>query len=376
MTIAYVITRADAVGGATIHVRDLARAMLERGHRVLVLVGGVGPVTDQLADAGVPFRALKFLRRPVQPLREWRALAELISVLRQMRPDLVSAHTAKAGFIARAACARLGIPSIYTPHGWVIDDRISVGWGSVFSTAERLASRWTRAIICVCEYERQLAIRKRVGAERKLFLVHNGVRDVAAGLRADTGRGAVRICSVARLDSPKDHSTLLRALAELRSESWELDLVGEGPLERALRKQAAELGIGERVHFLGYQPNPAGTLATAQIFVLASRSEAFPRSILEAMRAGIPVVAADVGGVSEAVIPGVNGLLVPPQNPQALSSAIGRLLASAAYRQQLGDAGRQAFEARFQARTMVDKTEAIYRHVLKSKNGSRTWDML
>ncbi|MDQ2946854.1 MAG: glycosyltransferase, partial [Acidobacteriota bacterium] len=286
MTIAYVITRADAVGGASIHVRDLARAMLERGHRVVVLVGGVGAVSDQLADAGIPFQSLQFLRRPVQPLGDWRAVAELISVLRQMRPDLVSAHTAKAGFIARAACARLGIPSIYTPHGWVIDDRISIAWGAVFSTAERLASRWTRATICVCEYERQLAIRKRLGAEQKLFVVHNGVRDVGAGLRADTGRSAIRICSVARLDSPKDHSTLLRALAELRSETWELDLVGDGPLESARRKQAAVLGIGKRVHFMGYQPNPAGTLARAQIFVLASRSEAFPRSILEAMRAG------------------------------------------------------------------------------------------
>lgn len=376
MTIAYVITRADAVGGATIHVRDLARAMLERGHRAVILVGGVGPVTDQLAAAGIPFQALKFLRRPVQPLRDWRAVAELISVLRQMRPDFVSAHTAKAGYIARMACASLGIPSIYTPHGWVIDDRISVAWGSVFSTAERLASRWTRAIICVCEYERQLAIRKHVGTEQKLFLVHNGVHDVGAGLRADTGRSPVRICSVARLDSPKDHSTLLRALAELRLERWELDLVGEGPLEPALRSQATELGIGERVHFLGYQPDPAGTLARAQIFVLASRSEAFPRSILEAIRAGLPVVASDVGGVSEAVIPGINGLLVPPQNPQALRTAIGRLLASAAYRQELGNAGRQAFEARFQAQTMVDKTEAIYRQVLKAENGSRTWDML
>ena len=371
MTIAYVISRADAVGGASIHVRDLARAMLEGGHRVVVLVGGLGPVTDQLADAEIPFRALQFLRRPVQPLRDWRALAELISVLGQMRPDLVSAHTAKAGFIARAACARLGIPSIYTPHGWVIDDRISVAWGAIFTTAERLVSRWTRAIICVCEYERQLAIKKHVGTEQNLFVVHNGVRDVGAGLRAETGRSPVRICSVARLDSPKDHSTLLRALAELRSETWELDLVGEGPLKRALRKHAAELGISERVHFMGYQSDPASTLAKAQIFVLASRSEAFPRSILEAMRAGLPVIASDVGGVSEAVIPGVNGLLVPPQNPQALRSAIGKMLESASYRQELGNAGRQAFEAQFQVRAMVDKTEAIYRRLLKPENAGR-----
>lgn len=365
MRIAYVITRADAVGGASIHVRDLARAMLERGHQPLVLVGGIGPVTDQLAGAGVPFRAVEFLGRAVHPLRDWRALAALTQTLREFQPDLVSTHTAKAGWIGRAACARLGLPAIYTPHGLPIGNRISVAAGAIFRIAESWASRWTRAIICVCDYEKRLALAKRIAGPENLFVVHNGVRDIAPGLRADPGPGPVRICSLARLEAPKDHATLLQALAGLRPETWELDLIGDGPLEPSIRRQAATLGLAERVHFLGYQPEPARALGRAQLFVLSSRSEAFPRSVLEAMRAGLPVVASDVGGVGEAVVDGVNGLLVPRGNPQALFAAIGQLAASAPRRQQLGAAARQTFEARFRVEFMVEKTEAVYATVLR-----------
>src|SRR4051794_21842607 len=146
MRIAYVITRADAVGGATIHVRDLARAMRDHGHDVVVLVGGLGPVTDQLQAAGIPFRSLRHLRRPIDPLRDWLAYRELIAGLRDFRPDLVSTHTAKAGWLGRAAAARLGIPALYTPHGWPIAGRFSPARGALYTVAERAAARWTDAV--------------------------------------------------------------------------------------------------------------------------------------------------------------------------------------------------------------------------------------
>src|SRR5207302_3734745 len=131
MRIAYVITRADAVGGATIHVRDLARAMRDRGHEALVLVGGRGPVTGQLEAAGVNFRSLRHLRRAINPLRDVLAYREMIAALREFRPHLVSAHTAKAGWIGRAAAARLGIPAVYTPHGWPVAGRFPSGSGAL-----------------------------------------------------------------------------------------------------------------------------------------------------------------------------------------------------------------------------------------------------
>ncbi|MFN3326197.1 MAG: glycosyltransferase family 4 protein [Bryobacteraceae bacterium] len=365
MKIAYVITRADAVGGASIHVRDLARAMIERGHEVLVLIGGEGPVTKQLTRAGVPFRSLRRLQRAISPLSDLLALRELKSGLSAFQPDLVSLHTAKAGWLGRSACHALGLPAIYTPHGWTIGDRISRVQGLVYTAAERIAARWARAIVCVSESERRLALEKRIAVAGKLHVIHNGVRDVAPELRARPGAHPPCLISVARFEAPKDHATLLQALASLASLDWQLVLVGDGPLESQLRGLAATLGVASRVRFAGYHPDPAALLAEAQVFVLSSRSEGFPRSILEAMRAGLPVVASNVGGVSEAVSHEANGLLVPRSDIDALRAALQRLLTHGALREQLGESGRHTYESAFCFDAMMAKTIAVYDSVVK-----------
>ena len=255
MRIAYVVTRSDSVGGASIHVRDMAQAMLARGHEALVLLGGQGPVTAQLESAGVPYQQLRYLGRPVRPFRDVRAFFELTAALRDFAPDLVSTHTAKAGWLGRAASARLGLPSIYTPHGWPCGDRMPAVPRFFFGWAERAASRWGKLIICVSAHERELALERKLAAPGRLIVIHNGVRDIELEFRADPGRSPVRIVSVARLDKPKDHATLLTALANLQSLDWELELVGEGPLENGLRALAGRMGIAGRVRFAGYLPD-------------------------------------------------------------------------------------------------------------------------
>jgi glycosyltransferase involved in cell wall biosynthesis len=363
--IAYVITRADAVGGASIHVRDLARAMLDRGHEVRVFFGGEGPVAEQMARSGVPFQTLRFLRRPIHPLRDWRAIGELVKALRDFRPNLVSTHTAKAGWVGRAACARLGIPAIHTPHGWAIGARVATASSLVFAAAERIAAPWCHAIICVCEYERKLALEKKVAPPEQLHVVHNGVREIPPSQLAQTARAPARICSVTRLESPKDPHTLLRALAALPNREWTLDLVGHGPLDCELRRLAGELGIASHVNFLGYQADTAEILAQSQLFVLSSRSEALPRSVLEAMRAKLPVLAADVGGVREAVEHGKSGFLVPPGDVAVLSAAIHNLLHDPTLRQRLAASGRLIYEKRFRLERMIEDTETVYAAVLE-----------
>ena len=278
MRIVYLITRADAVGGATIHVRDLAREMVRRGHEVTVLIGGAGPVTDQLSTADVPFHSLRWLRRPLNPLLDLLALAELLRALRRLKPDLVSTHTAKAGALGRLVCRLLGIPALYTPHGWPAGDRMPRPARAAFAFVERLLARWSSAIVCVCEYERRLALDKGIAEAAKLLVIHNGVHDVDEHLRASPDRRPARLCSVARFDPPKDHPVLLHALALLRDSSWELDLAGDGPGQPEARRMVDELGLGGRVRFHGYLPDPSALLASSQLFILASRSEAFPRS--------------------------------------------------------------------------------------------------
>jgi glycosyltransferase involved in cell wall biosynthesis len=259
---------------------------------------------------------------------------------------------------------RLGLAAVHTPHGWSIGERISTASGRIITLAERVAARWARAVICVCEYERRLAIEKRVAAPEDLFVVHNGVHDIGPELRAVADAQPVRVCSIARLDAPKDHVTLLEACARIEAGEWTLELVGDGPLEGELRARAGALGIAGKVRFLGYKNDPAGVLGGAQMFALSSRSEAFPRSVLEAMRAGLPVVASDVGGVREAVAHGETGLLVPPGDAEALRAAIARLAGDASLRRVFGDAARRVYEQRFRLECMVAKTEAVYHAAL------------
>ncbi len=359
MRIVYVITRADAVGGASVHVRDLARAMREKGHDASVIVGGEGPVTGQMTAAGVPFVSLPSLQRAIQPLRDWEALGGLESLLRTIGPDLVSTHTAKAGWLGRAACSRLGLPCLYSPHGWSMGGRHSGQTGGLYTLAERIAAPWANAIVCVCEYERELALRHRIGRPEQLHVVHNGVADIASAMRARPENDPPRVCSLARFEAPKDHATLMRAMGILKDERWTLDLIGEGPLLNETRDLASTLGISERVRFLGYLPEPAAAVGAAQVFVLSTRSEAFPRSVLEAMRAGLPVVASDVGGVREAV-----DSVVPAGDAGAMAEAIRIFLKSPESRQRAGAAMRRRYEQRFTLDHMVRAYEALYDNVL------------
>ncbi len=276
MKIAYVITRTDAVGGASIHVRDLARAMIERGHEAVVLAGGAGPVSEQLAAAGIPFRPLRHLRRPIRPVSDLLAVGELKAALDDLRPDLVSTHTAKAGWVGRAAAGRCRLPVLYTPHGLSIGDRISPTQGILFRWAERAASRWGSGIICVCESERQLALQHRIAPPDRLHVVYNGVRDIPQELVAKPEREPIRVVSVARFAPPKDHRTLLEALAAMPAADWRLDLIGDGPGEAGVRALARELGIAGRIRFLGYEQTPEKILADAQVFVISVTFGGFP----------------------------------------------------------------------------------------------------
>jgi len=363
MHVVFIVTRGDAVGGATVHVRDVACGLEQHGARATVLLGGTGEALDELARAGLTCRSLSCLGRSIHPLKDPLALAQLVGALIDLKPDLVCTHTAKAGLLGRAACALLGIPAVYTPHGWTIEDRISRLAGRIFQFAERAGALWSSRIVNVCEAERELARRYRIAPDEKLTVIHNGVHDVAPTLHASPASNPPRLAMVARFEEPKDHATLLRALARLKHLAWRLDLIGSGPRRDDVRRLALVLGIGERVDFVSGVP-VAERLARAQVFVLASRSEGFPLSILEAMRAGLPVVASQVGGIAEAVADGESGILVPPGDPDALGAALRLVLTNCDLRARLGSRGRRRYERHFTFDAMFARTCDLYHGIV------------
>ena len=216
MRVAFIITRADDVGGGQVHVRDLAGSLRANGHEVTVLAGGDGRFFAELDALRIPNYSIENLVTPISPVRDLRALFEIIEALQEIQPEIVATHCAKAGLLGRTAAALLGIPAVFTPHGWAISDRISAGQGMVFRLLETLAGSFTARIVNVCEYERSLAQKYRVAAPSKLALVHNGVADVAETLRADVSLNPPRLVMIARMAPPKDHETLLLALSRMQ----------------------------------------------------------------------------------------------------------------------------------------------------------------
>ena len=363
----YVVTRADRIGGALVHVRDLAMAMQSSGHTVTVLTGGTGCFTEQLAERLIPFIALEHLSRPIRPLADARALLEMRHVLKRLRPTLVSTHSTKAGWLGRMAASSLGVPVVFTAHGWSFTDGVPAAAAWVHLWAERVAGPFADKIITVSQYDRELALKHRVAPARKLVAVHNGMPDVPRELRADPRRTPPHLVMVARFEEQKDHRTLLRALGRLSAMPWTLELIGDGPLLDDARELARGLGIASRVQFSGARHDVARRLSKAQLFLLISNWEGFPRSILEAMRAGLPVVASRAGGAAESVQHGVTGSVVRPRDVGELVHVLEPLLADAALRQRLGHAGRLRYESAFTFEHMLANTIDVYEGVLGAR---------
>ncbi|MGH3080495.1 MAG: glycosyltransferase family 4 protein [Gaiellaceae bacterium] len=338
------ITLAE-VGGAQTYVASLLPALVER-FDVVVAAHGPGPLRTAAEEAGVRFIALRHVRRPVSPWRDLAGFLELVLLLRRERPDILHASSSKAGVLGRLAAAATGVPiRIFTVHGWAF--AAYTGMPSLlYRWVDRLVGRLTSVTICVSQNDRLAGLRARTCSADRTIVIRNGV-SVETALRARHERRRPLLLSVGRFKAPKDFITLARALALLPASSFEALIVGDGPERPALEAELRRLGIDDRVRLAGEQGDVCALLADADAFVLPSRSEGLPVSILEAMAAELPVVASRVGGVPELVVDGESGFLVSPGDPQELATALERLVGDPDLRRRLGAVGRVRAETRF-----------------------------
>jgi glycosyltransferase involved in cell wall biosynthesis len=293
-------------------------------------------------------------------------VTEIAGILRRVKPDLVHLHSSKAGALGRLAARVAGVPVVFTAHGWAFADGSSWPRKLVAVPSELVAGELGDRIIAVSEADRQLALRFHIGGGR-ITLVRNGIEDVPERAAPESG-DEVRLVMVARFTAQKDHATLIQAMQGVRG-SWRLLLVGDGPLRGGMEAMAARLGIGDRVDFLGNRLDVPRLLADAHVFVLASRWEGLPISILEGMRAGLPIVASDVGGVAETIEQGANGFFMPSEDVEALRVPLQRLVADRALRGRQGARSRARYESEFTARRMYQETRRVYESVLGQATG-------
>jgi glycosyltransferase involved in cell wall biosynthesis len=329
-----------------------------------------GLLTEQLRANNVPVLVVPALEKPLNPLRDLASLLQIVSALRLRKPDILATHTSKAGFIGRIAAKLTGVPSFFTPHGWSFISRKNGRPIRFRLFLEQLASSLGGRVIAVCDAERKLALACLGIKSENISTIHHGLPDCV--LPSKRRNPPVVITMVARFYPPKDHNTLLQALATLTHLDWEVRLAGDGPLLLSTKILTEKLGLSSRVHFLNQCSEIPSLLAESDIFALISNSEAFPISVLEAMRSGLPVVATSLEGVREAVEDGVSGFLVPRHDVFHLAEKLALLIASPRLRTKLGAEGRLRFNQHFEWRSMLDKTEAVYAEAVPNAVLSRT----
>lgn len=339
------------IGGLEMVVANLARQIDRRFQLHVICLEGRGPIAARVEHCGVP---VEVIGRPDTSIV--RSIVRLRRRLAALRPDVIHTHNEKAHIRgALASVCLLRRPAlIHTRHG----ESRATGWSAI---AQRLAI-WRSGFV-VSVSERASAIARAEGASaQRTRVIRNGI-DVAAlpsTVRREGSRA--RVVAVGRLTPVKDFVTMLwavRIVAE-SNPAFHLDIVGDGPSRNALERLRHTLGLDRHVTFHGASENPTAFLAGATLFVQSSLSEGISLTLLEAMAAGVPVVATRVGGTPEVVEHGVTGLLVPAANATALATAILAILNDDALAERMGRAARSRAVHEFNVGKMAASYEALY----------------
>lgn len=359
MRVLIVITKGE-LGGAQTHVLELCR-MLHRQCDFLVMVGGVAdsPLARELSAIGVPVEAVPGMSNETSIQSFVASVRQVAATAKTWQADLIHVHSAVAAIVGRMAALLAGCQVLYTVHGFGFKPQVALKRRCAVYLAERLLALVTTRYICLSEAERQLAASLGLREDR-VSVIANGLSDCP--WRAEPDAAEPTLIMVARAVSPKRHDLLLRALAVMQDKGVVLPppttLAGSGPLLDAARAMAEKFGL-RGVSFLGDVDEIPRLLARSQIFVLLSDHEGQPISIVEAMRAGLPIVASDLPGIRTQITDGVDGLLTE-NDAESVARAIERLVCDPHLRTRIAAAARRRYERDFSATTMARAVKQVY----------------
>lgn len=329
------------------------------------------PVCDFCFDVSIP--------RRIQPWGDLKALLQLMALIRGYRPHLVHTYTSKAGLLGRLAARICRVPVVVHTIYELPQNSTRNPWlKALYRALERLAALWCDWFVTISKPNlEQIAVEKICPADQ-LELIREGLDfdHYQPQLPASTLRqqwhlppGAQVLGIAGRLEPAKGHGDLLRAVALLKPEFPDLHLVvmGRGHLRSALEQQTRELGIADRVHFLGWIEDLVSSLAALDLFVLSSHYEGLGVVLLEALALGVPVVSTRVGGAQDIVEHEVTGLFAPAHDPEGLASAIRRMLLDPELARATALRGQQRVRQKFQARVADQLSLELYQRLLSRR---------
>ncbi|MFC7173217.1 glycosyltransferase family 4 protein [Haloplanus litoreus] len=302
------------------------------------------------------------------PAADARALAELIALVRRESFDLVHCHSTKAGAIGRIAATITRTPRLFTVHGWGFYNAEYDWLQPVVVNGERLLTRLSDEVVCVSENDLHHGRQREILGPADGTVVHNGIPPLSPDPEREPVRTAFDIDpettvigAVARLSEQKNPLAILRVAHRLQDRGREVTLVliGDGPLADDCRRYAREHDVDARIP--GFREDALDLLPDIDVFLLPSRFEGLPLTVLEAMHLGVPIVAYDVGGVAEAVVDGETGFVVPNGEFETFVRMVDRLVGEPNRRARFGERAKDRAASYFTAERMVAEYEELYR---------------
>jgi len=380
--VAHVITESGPYGGAQRNTFLTVRGLIKDGYEAELICGPGGPLIQEARAVSATVHVIPDLVRPVNPVKDCRALIRLYQLFRSKGYRIVHTHSVKAGLLGRLAAWWAGVPVIiHTLHG--VPFRITGDFKSRFYIVyERVLGLITRCFICVGEVLRQEISAWKIAPENKLSTVYSGIdfsayapRRTALEMKQELGiKGAwPTVGCIGRLSEQKAQHYLVEAVALLiqKYPKIKLVLVGEGELRRLLEKRIGELDLVAHVTLLGERDDVADLLNVFDLYAMSSRWEGVGRALTEAMYTGLATVATSVDGVIELISHEQTGLLVPPEDPQALAAAIDRLASDPDLARRLGSNARQRAVELMDDRRMVLAIEELYERLIVVRLATR-----
>jgi len=373
-----------AVGGSTYHAIVLTAHQDKEVFDCVLVRGKEGETEGSMLEFARQ-KGLKSIcyipemEREVSLKRDILAFWKLFRLIRREKPDIVDTHQSKAGALGRLAALLAGTKvTIHTIHGHVFYDFFGKLKSSLIVLVERLLARHSSLLVAVSENVRKEILAFKVGTPEKVITVPLGLEldrflsiDGPSGnLRGELGlsEGDILIGNVQRLVPTKGHRYLFRSIQLLKESAPEVRFViaGDGEMRGELEQLAENLGLKENIYFLGFRKDVDNVYADSDAIVFPSLTEGSPIAIIEALASGRPVVATDVGGISELVDDGKCGFVVPAKDPRALTEALLKLIRDEGLRKSFGENARSKVYPHLSHTRLVKDMEKIYLELVNS----------
>ncbi len=380
------------VGGPALHVAYLSSGLAERGYDTTLIAGDVAKGEESMAfvaeGEGVEVVRLAGLSRSIAPLHDLAAALRLSAEIRRIRPHILHTHTAKAGAVGRLAAVLAGSARpqvvVHTYHGHVLRGYFG-GFGTrVFRRIERTLASTSDALVAVSPQVRDDLVELGIAPARRFAVVRLGI-DLEPRVGANVDRTELRrrlgigperfvVAWFGRMTAVKRTDDLIDTLVALRGRGVDacLLLVGDGADRERLERRAQVSGVARHVVFLGYQNDVASWYAVADAVVLTSVNEGTPVTMIEALAAGRPVVATDVGGTGDVVRDGIDGYLVAVGDTDAMAARLAEIAADPSVAGRLAAAGQKRVLSRYAVTRLVDDIDRLYRALLEGTSSAST----